>query len=260
MSWILLETWTITYRAFSHWARRPGPAVTALIFPIMVVLMFNYLLGGQMQVPQGGEYVEFLLPGMLALTMLFGVEATMVAVNTDATKGITDRLRSLPISSLAVIGGRCAADMTFALLTLTGMIVCGLAIGWSWHEGLADAGLAVVLLLMLRFALVWVGIYLGLAVKDPQAVVAVQILVWPLGFLSSVFVAPSTMPDWLGTIAEWNPVSSTATAIRELFGNPGLSESSWIAGHAPLMAIVWPLVLTALFAPLAARRYRRLGD
>lgn len=259
MSWTLRDTWTIARRAFSHWARRPGPALTALVFPVMVVLMFNYLLGGQMQVLGGGEYVEFLLPGMLALTMLFGVEATMVAVNTDATKGITDRLRSLPISSLAVVAGRGVADLAFAIVGLAAVIACGLAIGWSWHDGLADAALAFVLLLELRFALIWAGIYLGLAAKDPQTVVAVQILVWPVGFLSSVFVAPSTMPSWLATIAEWNPVSSTATAARELFGNPGFSEGSWIADHALLMAVVWPLVLTALFAPLAARRYRRLG-
>jgi ABC-2 type transport system permease protein len=193
-----------------------------------------------MRVPGGGEYVDFLLPGMLALTMLFGVEATMVAVNTDATKGITDRLRSLPISSLAVLAGRGLADLAFAVLGLAAVIACGL-------------------LLALRFALIWAGIYLGLTAKDPQAVVAIQILVWPVRFLSCVFVAPSTMPTWLGTIAEWNPISSTATAARELFGNPGLGESSWIADHALPMAIVWPLVLTALFAPLAARRYRNLG-
>jgi ABC-2 type transport system permease protein len=80
-----------------------------------------------------------------------------------------------------------------------------------------------------------------------------------VGFLSSVFVAPSTMPTWLGTIAEWNPTSSTATAARELFGNSRFSESSWIADHALIMASVWPLVLAALFAPLAARRYRHPG-
>lgn len=260
MSWTLRDTWTITGRAFAHWARRPGSAVTALLFPVLVVLMFNYLLGGQMQVPGGGEYVEFLLPGMLALTMLFGVEATMMAINADATTGITDRLRALPISSFAVVAGRALADLAFAVAGLAVVIACGLAMGWGWHDGLADAALAVVLLLALRFALIWAGIYLGLAAKDPQAVVAVQILVWPVGFLSSVFVAPSTMPGWLGAIAEWNPISSTATAVRELFGNPGFAGGSWIADHALLMAVLWPLVLTAVFAPLAALRYRRLGD
>jgi ABC-type multidrug transport system permease subunit len=116
-----------------------------------------------------------------------------------------------------------------------------------------------VLLLALRFALIWAGIFLGLAARDPQAVVAVQVLVWPIGFLSSVFVAPSTMPGWLGTIAEWNPISSTATAVRELFGNPGFAGGSWVADHALLMAVAWPVALTLVFAPLAARRYRGLG-
>jgi hypothetical protein len=98
----------------------------------------------------------------------------VVAVNTDATKGITDRLRSLPISSLAVVGGRGLADLAFAVFGLAAVIACGLAIGWSWQDGLANAALAVVLLFALRFALIWAGIYLGLAAKDPQEVVAVQ--------------------------------------------------------------------------------------
>jgi ABC-2 type transport system permease protein len=260
MSWAVRDTWTITRRAVSHWIRRPGPAAVSVLFPILVVLMFNYLLGGQMRVPGGGDYVEFLVPGMFVLTMLFGIETTMVAVNTDALKGITDRFRSLPISSMAVVAGRCLADMLYSLLGLAAILACGVAIGWQWSDGLGDAAVAVVLLLALRFALVWLGIYLGLVARDPQAVVAVQILVWPVGFLSSVFVAPSTMPSWLGATAEWNPISSTATAARELFGNPGFGGSSWIAEHAVLMAIIWPLVITAVFAPLAAQRYRRLGD
>jgi ABC-2 type transport system permease protein len=260
MSWALRDTWTIARRAFSHWIRRPGPAAVGLLFPILVVLMFNYLLGGQMRVPGGDDYVEFLMPGMFVLTMLFGIETTMVAVNTDALKGITDRFRSLPISSLAVVAGRCLADMLYSLLGLAAVLACGLAIGWTWSDRLGDAALAVLLLLALRFSLVWLGIYLGLMAKDPQAVVAIQILVWPVGFLSSVFVAPSTMPTWLGAIAEWNPISSTATAARDLFGSPSFGGSSWIAEHALLMAIVWPLVLTAVYAPLAAWRYRRLAD
>jgi ABC-2 type transport system permease protein len=114
--------------------------------------------------------------------------------------------------------------------------------------------------LLLRFALVWVGVYLGLLAKNPEAVVAVQILVWPLGFLSNAFVATATMPGWLGTIAEWNPLSATVSATRELFGNPGVGvDTSWIAQHWLAMAIVWPLAILAIFFPLSVRRYQRLS-
>ncbi|HST86468.1 MAG TPA: ABC transporter permease, partial [Kineosporiaceae bacterium] len=121
---------------------------------------------------------------------------------------------------------------------------------------------AVALLLLLRFALIWVGVWLGLLVKGPEAVVAVQILVWPVGFLSNAFVDPGTMPGWLGAIAAWNPLSATVSAARELFGNPiaqTAESGSWIAEHSLLMATVWPLVLLAIFVPLSVVRYRRLS-
>ena len=108
-------------------------------------------------------------------------------------------------------------------------MACGLVIGWSWHDGLVDALAAVGLLLWLRFALIWIGLYLGLVAGKPESVMAVQILVWPLGFLSNAFSDPATMPGWLGTIAEWNPLSATVAATRELFGNPGWGGDSWVA-------------------------------
>jgi ABC-2 type transport system permease protein len=245
-------------RSLQHWVRQPGQVIVGLLFSVMVLLVFAYLFGGQVVVPGGGDYIDFLVPGMLAVTMLFGVESTVIAVVTDAARGITERFRSMPIASSAVVVGRAGADVLDSLLVLGGMIVAGLAIGWGWNEGGANALAAVGLLLLLRVAFIWVGIYLGLVLKTPEAAVAVQMLVWPIGFLSSAFAVPSTMPDWLGTLAEWNPVSATATAARELFGNPGWGGDSWIAQHAVLMAVVWPVVLIAIFFPLAVARYRSL--
>lgn len=254
--WTITDSWTITKRDLLHWARRPGPVAVGLLFPVMVLLMFAYLFGGGMSV---GDYREFLLPGMFALTMLFGVEATFVAVVTDASKGVTDRFRSMPMAPGAVVLGRSAADMLNSVAGLAVVVACGLAIGWRWHLGFDRALAAFGLLLLLRFALLWVGIYLGLVFTSPDAVVALQILVWPLGFASSVFVSPATMPAWLGAIAEWNPVSSTAAAARALFGNPGWGADSWVAEHAIAMALVWPLVLLAIFVPLSVRAYARLS-
>jgi ABC transporter DrrB family efflux protein len=252
--------WVLTQRALLHWARQPAQVILGLLFPIMILLLFGYLFGGQMQVPGGGSYMDFLVPGMLGLTMLFGVEGTVLSVVTDAARGVTERFRSMPMAQSAVVVGRAAADMLNAVLVLFVMVLAGLAVGWSWHEGAASALAAFALLLLLRFAFVWVGIYLGLVLKTPEAAVAVQVLVWPVGFLSSAYASPETMPGWLGTVAEWNPMSATVTATRELFGNPGAGGDTWMAEHAVEMAIVWPLVLSAIFFPLAVARYRRLGS
>ena len=131
------------------------------------------------------------------------------------------------------------------------MLGCGLAVGWRWHDGLAGALTAVGLLLWLRFAVLWIGIYLGLVSGNPQLLVAVQILVWPVAFLSSALASPQDMPAWLGTLSHWNPLSATADATRALFGNPG--------GGATWPALLWPAAITAALMPLSVRQYRRLS-
>ena len=252
------DGWTMTRRDLMHWAMQPVPVIIGLCFPVLMVLMFGYLFGGSMSVPGGGDYREFLLPGLFVMTVVFGLEGTMMAIATDATKGVTDRFRSMPMAPSAVVVGRGAADLINSVVGLAVMLAVGLLVGWRWRDGVAAAGLAVALLILLRLALVWVGIYLGLLAKRPEAVVAVQILVWPFGFLSNAFVGTDAMPAWLGTIAEWNPISATVSATRQLFGNPGLTDS-WIGQHSVLMAVGWPLILLAIFAPLAIRRYQHLG-
>jgi ABC-2 type transport system permease protein len=253
----IADGWVLTQRALMHWARQPSQVIVGVLFSVMVMLMFAYLFGGQVEVPGGGDYIDFLVPGMLAVTMLFGVESTVLSIVTDASRGVTERFRSMPIAQSAVVVGRAAADMLQTVVVLAALLAAGLAIGWGW-ESAGDALAAVGLLLLLRFAFIWVGIYLGLVLKTPEAAVVVQILVWPIGFVSSAFAATEAMPGWLGTIAEWNPVSATATAARELFGNPGWGGDSWIVQHSVLMAVVWSLLLTAVFFPLAVARYRGL--
>ncbi|WP_436757178.1 ABC transporter permease [Streptosporangium sp. V21-05] len=257
--WALADSWTITLRDLNHWVRQPGPVILGWFFPIMMVLMFGGLFGGAIGVPGGGGYFDFLIPGMFAMTMLFGLESTMMAVTTDAAKGVTDRFRSMPMSASAVVMGRGIADMLNSVVGLAVMIVTGLLLGWRAGGGPSAALTAVGLLLLLRFALLWVGIFIGLVAGGPEVVTSVQILVWPVGFLSSVFVDPGTMPGWLGAIAEWNPLSATATAARQLFDNPGWGGESWVAQNAVLMAVVWPLLLIAVFLPLSTRTFRGLG-
>lgn len=260
MGWILADGWTLTRRSLAHWVRNPAELIVSLVFNAVMVLMFAFLFGGAMQVPGGGSYREFLMPGMYAMTMVFGISLTTVAVAADMERGVTDRFRSMPMSASAPLIGRVLADMMFAVVTLIIMLLVGLAIGWRAHGSIGATLAAMGLILLLRFALIWVGIYLGLVMKGKEAVAGVQTVEFPLGFLSSAFVAPATMPVWLGVAAEWNPLSATVVATRELFGNPGWGGESWIVQNSMLMAVVWPLVLTLIFLPLAIHRYRSLSN
>lgn len=249
---------TLTWRILLHWKQRPVSIALALLFPVLIVLMFGYLFGGAMAVPDGA-YTDFLIPGMLAMTMLFGLESMVVAVTTDAAKGVTERIRAMPVSGVAVLTGRSWADLLNALAGLAVMVAAGLAVGWRPQHGPAPALTALGLLLWLRFAFTWIGIYLGLLLKTPESAMSVQVLVWPVGFLSSAFVSPDTMPAWLGAIATWNPLSATAAAVRDLFGNPTWAADTWATDHAVLLAVLWPAALTLVFLPLAHRQYRSLA-
>lgn len=255
VTWALTDAWTITRRSMWHWARQPYAIVFGLLFPIMLTVLFGYLFGGAMRVPGEGNYFDFIMPGMFVMTMAFGIGETMVAVAADREKGVTDRFRSMPMASSAVVLGRSIADMIYSSMLLVVMVGFGLLVGWRWHHGIGKALLAVGLLLLLRFALVWVGVYLGLVIQGPEASATVQTMLFPLTMITNTFADPSTMPVWLGTIAEWNPLSATVTAIRELFGNPGVPGND----HALLLAILWPLLIVAIFFPLAVSRYRRLS-
>jgi ABC-type multidrug transport system permease subunit len=132
-------------------------------------------------------------------------------------------------------------------------------VGWRWHGSAGGALAAAGLLLLLRFALLWVDIYLALVLQSPTALTAIQVLIWPVGFFSNAFVSPATMPGWLGAVTEWNPLSATVAAARSLFENPGWSGTSWAAAHPLPLALAWPAILTIVFFPLSVRAFRRLG-
>ncbi|MEU2582998.1 ABC transporter permease [Streptomyces avermitilis] len=250
-TYALIDSWTMTRRELAHWARQPVQALVGLVFPVMLLLMFGYLVGGGRGV--AGDYVDYLVPGMLALTMAFGLEGTMLAVTQDLNKGVIDRFRSLPMADGAVLVGRAAADMLQSALGLAVLTGVGHAIGWRTHGGPWAFLAAVGLLLLLRFAMLWIGIHLAMVAGRPEMVQAVQILVWPIGFLSNAFATPDAMPGWLGTAVQWNPMSHTVTAVRDLFGGSGGEP-----GHI-WAAVAWPLALLAVFFPLAVRRFTRLS-
>lgn len=256
---IVREGLILTRRDLAHWVRQPWSPIFGLLFTIMLLLMFAFIFGGSIQLPGGGDYIQFLLPGMMTLAMMFGLESTMTTMAADAKKGITNRFRSMPISDASVSLGRVGADTVSSMVEIAILIIGGLLLGWRATNSPLAALVAVALLLWLRFAVLWVGIFLGLtAGRNEGATVLVQVLVWPVGFLSNVFVAPEFMPSWLGALSTWNPISATSTAVRELFGNPSGMTGGWLADYGIVAAIAWPLVITAVFMPLSARAYRRL--
>jgi ABC-2 type transport system permease protein len=256
---MLTDAGTVALRDLIHWRRDPARIWGSLLYTVISVLLFGYVFGSAMAVPGGGNYREFLMPGMFAMTMMFGIGETATGVATDAAKGVTDRFRSMPMSQVGVVAGRSLADMVNALAGIVLLVACGLAVGWRWHGGLGQALAAVGLLLLLRFAFIWVGIYLGLVLPSPEAVAAMYGLLFPVTMIANTFVAPELMPGWLGPIADWNPLSATVTASRELFGNPGFGGGSWVSQNALLMALSWPSLLVAVFLPLSVRQYRRLS-
>ncbi|ADU10742.1 MULTISPECIES: ABC transporter permease [Micromonospora] len=256
----LADGWLMAGRNMRHVVRAPEEIILYFSLPIMFVLVFGYVFGSGMSVPGDGSYREFLLPGVFVMTMLYGLGATASAIAVDAGRGVVDRFRSLPMARSALLSGRASADLVRACLEMTTLVVCGLLVGWQWREGVGPALAAVALILLLRVAMTWVGILFGLLVPNPDTVAVVVFpLAFPLTALSNVFVAPELMPDWLGAIAAWNPLSATVAAARDLFGNPGLSSDSWPARHALELAVAWPLALIAVAAPAAVRRYRQLG-
>ncbi|MDX3575352.1 ABC transporter permease [Streptomyces sp. FL07-04A] len=241
----------MTRRELAHWARQPGRLAVGFVFPVMLLLMFGYLVGGGRGVD--GVYLDYLMPGMLALTMAFGLEGTMVAVTQDLNKGVIDRFRAMPMADGAVLVGRSAADMLQSAVSLVVLITVGLALGWRPQGGPGAFLGALGLLLLFRFAMLWAGIHLALVAGRPEMVQTVQILVWPVGFLSNALAEPASMPGWLGTAVEWNPMSRTATAVRDLFGGTGADP-----GHV-WTAVGWPLALLAVFFPLAVRKFSRMS-
>jgi len=257
--WAARDGWLIARRDMDQWVREPQMIVWSVLYPIVFVLLFGYVFGSGIVVPGGGNYREFLMPGMFAQTMAFGIGETLAAVQADADKGVTDRFRSMPMAPSAVVLGRCLANMISSTFSLALMVACGLAIGWRWHGTAAETLAAFGLLLLLRLAFLWIGIYLGLKARTPEAANAVYGFLYPVTMVSNAFIAPELMPGWLGALAALNPLSSTITATRLLFGNPGVTSDGWLTEHAILMAVVWPVVITAITLPLAVRAYRNLS-
>ena len=242
--------------------RVPEILVSVLIMPLIFVVLFAYVFGSSIDVP-GGSYREFLIGGTFAMTLMFGATFTGAGLADDMQKGIIDRFRTLPMSRSAVVFGRTASDVIYNVLSLTIMALAGFIVGWRIHNGIGSALLGFGLLLLFAYAFSWVMAYIGLLVPSVEVINnAATLVIFPLTFVANTFVPAENLPTPLRVFAEWNPVSAVTQAARELFGNipPGTPEpTAWPLQHAVLYSLLWVVVIIAVFAPLAVRRYRMTG-
>jgi ABC-2 type transport system permease protein len=238
---------------------RHDPSAIALTLgaPVVLVVIFGYIFGSAIAVPGGGNYRQFLLPGLFA-TIAVNVLPSMITMARDSTRGVVDRFRSLPIARSAVPLGQATATTIYGLGNFVLMGLCGLAVGWRIERGAGYAIAALALLAAFQFAATWIGTYLGLVIGTEEAASQASILVFPVTTLSNVFVPTSGMPPWLRAIADWNPVSAIAAAMRELFGNPTApANGAWPLLHPVLASVGWLALLLVIFVPLCSARYAR---
>lgn len=241
--------------------RVPDILVFVLISPIIFVLLFAYVFGGSIDIP-GSSYREFLMGGIFAQTVIFGATFTGAGLADDIQKGIMDRFRSLPMSRAAVILGRTISDVVYNVASLVIMALSGLLVGWRAHDGIVNAALGFGVLLLFAYAFSWIMAYVGLIVPSVEVINnASFIVIFPLTFIANTFVQVESLPTPLRVFAEWNPVSAVTQAARELFGNipPGAPEpTAWPLRHPVAYTLIWTVIIIAVFAPLAVRRFRKV--
>lgn len=254
LSWTVSDTLVMAKRNLLRYLRLPQLLVFSTVQPIMFVLLFAFVFGGAIATP-GVDYINYLIPGILVQTVLFGASQTTVGLADDLAHGMVDRFRSLPMARVAVLAGRTLADSTRNLFVVLLMLGVGALIGFRFEGGALAAAGAVALVVVFGFAFSWISALIGLAVKDTEtAQVAGFIWIFPLVFASSAFVPVQTMPGWLRAFAEVQPISVTVNAVRYLTSGgaaPGTAASD------PLFALLWSTGLLALFVPLAVARFRR---
>jgi ABC-2 type transport system permease protein len=241
--------------------RIPELAIFAILQSIMFVLLFAFVFGGAIPLPGGGSYREFLMPGIFAQTVVFAAATTAVGICDDINKGLMDRFRSLPMARGAVLSGRAIFDVTYQVGIMVVLMVTGLAVGWRVHGSVPEFFAGIGLLLLFVFAMSWVGIWLGTMVPTVEAANQVAFtVIFPITFLSAVFVPTQTLPQLLQPFAEYNPTSTLTASIRDLWGNPNpYAESGLAADHPILLTLGWVVVIVAIFAPLAVKRYRSMS-
>jgi len=242
------DTSVIAQRQLRKVLRRPMYVVYLFVQPVILVLLFRYVFGGA--IATGGvSYVDYLMPGIIAMTAVFGALTTGLGITEDLAAGVIDRFRSLPIAHSALLIGRTAADLATNAVSIVVILALGFVIGFRPSEPVWSVALALALILAFAYVFSWISAFVGISVRNPETAQSIGFIwVFPLVFASSAFVPTETMPSAVQAFAEVNPVTLVVDAARALMighGDalaPALGTLAWLAG---LLAVFVPLTLRA---------------
>lgn len=265
MSSTAVHIGVITKRNLLANVRLPDVLVLSTVQPVTFMLMFLYVFGGAIEysLPPAahGEYINWLIPGIIAQSAVFGAVPAAFGLNNDRLNGVIDRFRSLPIARSAVLAGRTTADLLRNAFILTLQLGVGIAVGFRWQTGIGHLLAAVGIALAFGYAFSWIMAAIGIAIRSAEAIqAAVYLAVFPLTLISSVFLPTSTMPRWLAAFADHQPVTIISNTLRGLT----LGEAALPSGHSLsreiLTALAWTTGLLAVFVPVAVTTYRRIAN
>jgi ABC transporter DrrB family efflux protein len=244
------DTFVLAKRSLKRIRRQPDLLVGFTIQPIMFVLLFVYVFGGAIDTGSL-DYVDFLMPGIIVQSMVFGGFVTALGLAEDLKKGLIDRFRSLPMWGPAVVAGRILADVGTNVIQLVIMFTVGILVGFRFDASAAEIVAGLALMLLIGYAFSWVFAFIGLSASSPEASNAFGFtILFPVTFISSAFVPVETMPDWLQPIAEHNPFTTMVDAARALFIGTEAGNDIW-------GAVAWSIGIIAVFGMLSVWRYRR---
>ncbi|GIE76146.1 transport permease protein [Actinoplanes philippinensis] len=246
----LRNTATLAWRTLVQIKHNPFELFDFSVQPIMFLLLFTYVFGGAIA-DSPGEYLTYALPGIIVQNLLFATLNTGVGLNTDISKGVFDRLRSLPIARFSPLAGRIVADVIKQAWAIALLLVLGIVLGFRIETGPAEVLATFALLLGFAFAVSWMSVLVAMLVSEPEKVqIFGFVLLFPITFASGAFVDPDTMPGWLRSFADVNPTSILADAAR------GLLSGGPVAGPVT-QSLLWAAGFLVIFAPLSVRAFRR---
>jgi ABC transporter DrrB family efflux protein len=262
LAWALSDAAVLTRRNLIHTVRIRALWPFMIIQPLVLVLLFSLVFGGAIALPDGSDYRDFLMAGVFTQAVAFTTYPTALGIAFDMKLGLMDRFRSMPIHPAAIFIGRTVGDLARLGVSIVVMAACGLAVGWRISDGFLRAVAGFALLAVFGFAMSWVGVWQGLVARSVEVAQTLPMIwLFPVTFVSSAFVPPSSMPTGLREVAEWNPVSSVAAAVRNLFGNPNPypDPDTFPAQHPVVLTLLWSAGLTAVSMVACVRRMRAIA-
>jgi ABC transporter DrrB family efflux protein len=254
---LLSDTMVFARRNIQHIRQIPEKLLDVTVQPIMFVLLFAYVFGGA--ITGAGNYREYLIGGILVQSLGFGMVGPATSIATDLTEGVVDRFRTLPTNRAAYLLGHFVAELAGMVLAMAILMGTGLLVGWRTHSSVVEVAGSIGLLLLFASAMIWIGTWIGMLVRSPDAVMGIAFtVIFPLTFMSNAFVPIKSMPNALQWVASWNPISAMVAAVRELFGNPAapIAKDVWPMQHPVAAATIYCTLLLAAAVPLALHRFR----